>query len=48
MGITLAALGQIELQELQVKAHRPYLDKVKGPGGWTLQRRKAQGCTQII
>ena len=41
----LAALGQRELQELQGKANRPCLDKVEGPGGWTLQRRKVQEST---
>lgn len=43
-----AALGQRELQELQVKALRPCLGKLEGLGGWTLQQREAQESTQII
>ena len=48
MGITSAVLGRQEPQELKVKAPRPCLDKLIGLGGWTLQRREAQGSTQII
>ena len=46
--IKLAVLGQRALQELQVKAPRPSLGKLEGLGGWTLQRREAQGSIQII
>ena len=48
MGITLAVLGRREPQELKVKVPRPCLSKLVGLGGWTLQRREAQGSTQII
>ena len=44
----LAVLGRQEPQELKVKALRPCLGKLVGLGGWTLQRRDAQGSTQII
>ena len=44
----LAVLGRQEPQELKVKALRPCLGKLVGLGGWTLQRREAQGSTQII
>ena len=44
----MAVLGRRELQELWGRTPRPCLGKQEGLGGWTLQRREAQGSTQTI
>ena len=47
-GDNVSCTGRRALQELQVKTPRPCLGKLEGLGGWILQRREAQGITQII